>query len=109
MTLVGENTQLRADLEAERALVQVLRNQPSTRATRSDEDTLPGIGMPQRYRGKARRAGRSRGRLGPAKWAALALLVLGIAAELAAGRYPGLVGPIQFATDVLQQLSGGSP
>lgn len=100
--LRAENAQLRADLEAERALVEVLRNQPTTAEARATEETLPGIGAPQRYRGSLRSRKRASGARRLGKWVALGAAALGLAVELARLRYPGLVGPIELVRQALE-------
>lgn len=89
-----ENEQLRRELAAERATVQVLRQQYSERATGPHEDTLPGVGASTasirafQARKRASRAPRAR------VWVPIVAALLTAGATAAGLRYPGLMGPI---------------
>lgn len=101
--LQRELEKARADLEAERALTEVLRNQPTTAQMRATEETLPGLGAisraPRTPGSRAPNLGRRRRR---AKVTIVAALI-GLAASLAGLRYPGLMGPIeQFAKSLTE-------
>lgn len=92
----------RAELEAERATVQVLRQQYQERATGPHEDTLPGVGAsPGSVRAYQKRR-RSRGAPRRRVWVPIVAALLGLAATAAGIRYPGLMGPIK---DVAQALT----
>lgn len=91
-----------AELGAERTLNRVLRETYSARRS-SDEDTLPGVGAPRRQTRELRRKRRRETALRLGKWALLGSL-LGTAAQLASVRYPGLVGPLEIARDLLHQM-----
>lgn len=104
--LRAENAKLRDELEAERALVQVLRNQPTTQEARATEPTLPGLGAPERYKATPERTARAMRRRRLGKWASIGGAVIGLAAGLASLRYPGLMGPIkEFAKALTEALS----
>jgi len=100
-----ELAKLRAELEAERALVCILRNQPVYRDERAQEPTLPGIGVIARQQPALRKAKLVRRARRTGKWVLLGT-ALGLAAQLASLLYPRLVGPIQAAQHLYDQLSG---
>lgn len=100
-----ELAKVRAELEAERALVQVLRSQPTTSFERAQEPTLPGIGVIARQKPVLKKAKLVRRARKTGKWVLLGT-ALGLAAQLASMLYPRLVGPIQAAQHLYEQASG---
>lgn len=93
----------RADLEAQSALVEILRNQPTTPELSAQEDTLPGIGAIQRAPRTPTDVGPIPGQPGRRKWALIVGAVIGLAAAVATLRYPGLMGPIEQLAKTLSE------
>lgn len=97
----ADRNRLLVELEAERATVQVLRQQYSEKLTGPHEDTLPGVGASKaslrafEKRRRSRRAPRRR------VWAGIVAALLGLAATAAGIRYPGLMGQFDHVAKAL--------
>lgn len=105
--LVAENFTVAAERDNERNLVELLRQQ-LRHATdgKPDEPTAPGIGplLVQPRVSHPAPPEPARGAMRASNWVLIGTLALGLAADLASLRYPGLVGPIRAIAKTLPEL-----